>query len=185
MLSLLTALEASAVSSESILRVLRKCPIQRAITQHQPDVIEHHARFMRRRERLDSVRAVLPTHGETAMHSRKSTSQTRLFALLTVLACTFGPGIAAAASPIHTLVPARLVRFADLNLADAKDIVTLYNRIRDAARAVCLDDSFTGDPAHAKNLRLCIDAVVEQAIRDIDRPALTALHHRKMTRAAG
>jgi UrcA family protein len=83
------------------------------------------------------------------------------------------------------VVASRVVRFADLDLANAKDVVTLYRRIGWAAHFVCLDNAFVSDAASAMSMRLCVAAATEQAISDINRPTLTALHHSKTTRVPG
>jgi UrcA family protein len=81
-------------------------------------------------------------------------------------------------------VPSRVVRFADLNLASEKDVATLYHRIQQAARLVCSSDLFMSEPSRVRKLELCIDATVERAIGDVNRPPLTALH-RKTPHLAG
>jgi UrcA family protein len=78
-----------------------------------------------------------------------------------------------------------VVRFADLDLANAKDLAILYRRIAWAAHLVCMDDAFVSDAANTRSMRLCVAAATEQAIGDINRPALTALHHSKATRVPG
>jgi UrcA family protein len=82
-------------------------------------------------------------------------------------------------------VPSRAVRFADLNLASDKDVATLYHRIQWAARLVCLDATFMSDPLRVKKLELCIDATVERAIGNVNRPLLTALHRSRTGHVAG
>jgi UrcA family protein len=77
------------------------------------------------------------------------------------------------------------VRFADLNLASEKDVATLYRRIQWAARLVCLDATFMSDPLRIRKVELCIDATVERAIGDVNRPLLTTLHRSKTRRGAG
>jgi UrcA family protein len=118
------------------------------------------------------------------MPSQNPIRSTRVFAALAVLACTVATGSATAAPPIRSVVHSMVVRFADLDLAHAKDVATLYSRIEQAARALCLDDSFSPDPSHARNMKLCVDAVMAQAINDINRSPLTALHHSKVRRGA-
>jgi len=117
------------------------------------------------------------------MSSQNYLCSTRAIAAIAALAC--GTGIVAAAPPTGSHVPSRAVRFADLNLASEKDVATLYHRIQWAARLVCLDATFMSDPARVRKLELCIDATVERAIGDVNRPPLTALHRSKTSHAVG
>jgi UrcA family protein len=60
------------------------------------------------------------------------------------------------------------VRFADLNLAVTQDVAELYRRIEYTARKVCRE--------HVRDREECTRRAVTNAIRKIDRPALTAFH---------
>jgi UrcA family protein len=106
-----------------------------------------------------------------------------VIAAITALAC--GTGFVAASPPTRSHVPSRVVRFAELNLASEKDVATLYHRIQWAARLVCLDATFMSDPARVRKVELCIEATVERAIGDANRPLLTALHRSKARHRAG
>lgn len=64
------------------------------------------------------------------------------------------------------------VRFADLNLAAAKDVAELYRRIEYAARKVCME--------HTRDREECARRAVSNAVMKIDRPQLTAFHRTKM-----
>ena len=118
------------------------------------------------------------------MKSQNVTRPTRVFATLVLLA--FGAGLATAAplSPAHE--PSTVVSFHDLNLANAKDVATLYLRITRAARWVCQDDTPMRDLARLRRWQECVATTIERAITDANRPALTALHRGKTTtRLAG
>jgi UrcA family protein len=119
------------------------------------------------------------------MNPQKHIRSIRALVALTALACTLGTGLATAAPPMGNDPSSTVVRFADLNLASDRDVATLYERIKQAAREVCRNDAFLSDPMAEWNIRLCIDGTVEKAISDINRPTLTALHRSKTTHVAG
>jgi UrcA family protein len=140
---------------------------------------------MRLRDRLDSVRAV--NHhaiGANAMKSRNVSRPTQVFAPFLLLA--FGAGLATAAPLSPVPQSSTVVRFHDLNLAEAQDVATLHARIARAARWVCRDDTSVVDGAKLKHWRECVDKTIARAINDANRPALTAFHRGKTaTRRAG
>lgn len=117
------------------------------------------------------------------MKSQNVTRPTQVCATLVLLA--FGAGLATAAPPSPTYEQSSVVRFHDLNLANAKDVATLYLRITRAARWVCRDDTSARNVAKLTRWQECVDATVERAISDANRPALTAFHRLKTTRLAG
>ena len=67
------------------------------------------------------------------------------------------------------------VNYADLNLEQPGDVAVLYERIQDAARAVCKDDTLIWG-YHRKALNRCIQRTVDLAVVRVDNTALTALH---------
>lgn len=72
--------------------------------------------------------------------------------------------------------PQATVRYSDLDLSASSGVQTLYHRIKNAAFRVCL----TLTPAHngpsgIENLK-CQRTLVDAAVVDVDKPALTALH---------
>ena len=117
------------------------------------------------------------------MKSQNLIRPTRAFATLVLLAFGAGFAIAAPLSPADE--PSAVVRFHDLNLDNAKDVATLYQRIAWAARWVCRDDTPVRDFAKLRHSQECIDAAIERAITDANRPALTAFHRGKSARLAG
>jgi UrcA family protein len=119
------------------------------------------------------------------MNPQKHLRPMRVLAALTALACTLGTGLTTAAPPMGNVPSSTVVRFADLNLASDKDVATLYERIKQAAREVCRNDAFLSDPAAEWNIRECVVGTVATAISDVNRPALTALHRSKTTHVAG
>ena len=118
------------------------------------------------------------------MKSQNVTRPTQVFAALVLLA--FGARLATAAPPSSAQEPSTVVRFHDLNLANAKDVAILYVRITRAARWVCRDDDRSlRDIPRLQRLQECVDTTIERAIADANRPALTAFHRGKTTRLAG
>ena len=100
------------------------------------------------------------------------------FALCTCL-------VAHGASAAQTRVKTTTVSFADLDLSKAAGAQTLYNRIKVAARRVCGPaDRYTyGAPNNA--FRKCFVAAVADAVAQVDRPSLTALHLEATRTATG
>ena len=64
------------------------------------------------------------------------------------------------------------VRFADLNLAEPKDVAELYRRIEYAARKVCIE--------HVRERDDCARRAIANAVMKIDRDVLTDYHREKL-----
>jgi len=97
--------------------------------------------------------------------------------LYTAISCIMGA--AALCTGVSTSVqaedlPTKTVRFDDLNITETAGAKILYNRIRAAARKVC-DVSIDGDPILRLAAQQCFDKAVDQAVRDVNAPALSAL----------
>ena len=75
------------------------------------------------------------------------------------------------------------VSYADLDLSKPAGAQTLYKRIKKAARVVCgpVDNYTFVTPA--RKFRQCYEKAIADAVAQVDRPSLTALH-RDETRAA-
>lgn len=67
----------------------------------------------------------------------------------------------------------KTVRFNDLDLSTTDGAKTLYNRIRAAARTVCT--SYETDPILRMAGKACIDKAIDNAVRQVNAPALTNL----------
>jgi UrcA family protein len=80
------------------------------------------------------------------------------------------------------------VKFSDVELATAADAENLYKKLRSAARSVC-DDNVGGHRTLEVRTRTekCVNQVLADAVRRIDKPMLSALHETKTskTRNAG
>jgi UrcA family protein len=72
--------------------------------------------------------------------------------------------------------PSVTVRFSDLAMADTANAAKVYRKLRNAAAKVC------GMNRGAESLQMqiaqreCFDAALADAVRKVDRPALTAVH---------
>ena len=77
------------------------------------------------------------------------------------------------------------VSYADLDLSKPAGAQTLYKRIKAAARSVCgPTDRYTySTPSHA--FRQCFDKAIADAVAQVDRPSLTALHREETRTARG
>jgi UrcA family protein len=71
-------------------------------------------------------------------------------------------------------LPQKTVRYADLNIAQPAGAQALYGRISAAAREVC-DRSIGWDPIERLAMRACVDKTIDNAVKKVDEPALSAL----------
>jgi len=78
-------------------------------------------------------------------------------------------------------VPARVVRFDDLNLEQARGVQILYRRIQVAAGAVCGEPVLPGTRFVSPLWKACVADAVQRAVAQVDRPALTAYHEARAT----
>ena len=70
--------------------------------------------------------------------------------------------------------PTKTVRYADLNIAEVAGAKTLYSRIRAAAQEVC-GRSINTDPILRPAMQACVKTAIDNAVKKVDAPALTAL----------
>lgn len=66
------------------------------------------------------------------------------------------------------------VNYRDLNLSTIDGAITLYQRLKGAARTVC-DGPLTGIAAY-QEWRSCYDAAMADAVAKVNNPLLTAVH---------
>jgi UrcA family protein len=102
------------------------------------------------------------------------------FALLVALSHS-APGIAQSPNSVAT-TPSSIVHYEDLDLSDTAGIHKLYVRIQNAAWLVCgqIVPAHNG-PSGIENVH-CRQTLVDAAVAEVNRPALTALHtHKKPT----
>lgn len=75
----------------------------------------------------------------------------------------------------------KTVSYSDLDLSKPAGAKTLYSRIKRAARNVC---SPFESATYRKQWRECMDYAISNAVADVDRPTLAALHAEKGKRTA-
>jgi UrcA family protein len=71
-------------------------------------------------------------------------------------------------------VPAKTVRYPDLDIQTRAGAKILYSRIRAAARDVC-NLSVPGDPILQSAVHTCMDTAIDRAVRKVNAPYLTTL----------
>ena len=100
-------------------------------------------------------------------------------AALAVCTCLVAHG-----APAAQAVKMQAVSYADLDLSKPAGAQTLYKRIKAAARVVC------GPADHysymtPKAFRECFETAIADAVAQVDRPSLTALHRVETRTARG
>lgn len=100
----------------------------------------------------------------------------RWLVAVSALSLGFAAEHALAGSPGET--PVVKVSYADLNLSKRAGAETLYLRIQAAARSVCgsVDSRAL---AEARHVRQCYDDAIEDALKQVNRSGLYAVHKRK------
>jgi UrcA family protein len=77
------------------------------------------------------------------------------------------------------------VSYADLDLSKPAGAQTLYKRIKKAARRVCGPvDNYT-HVTPSRRFRECYEQAIADAVAQVDRPSLTAVHREKTSSARG
>jgi UrcA family protein len=79
-----------------------------------------------------------------------------------------------AAQAADDIPPSKTVKFADLNIHTPEGAKALYQRIRVAAADVC-DASIGSDPVVRQAMRSCVDTAIDDAVKKVNAPYLTAL----------
>ncbi len=93
-------------------------------------------------------------------------------ALASSLACA----MPAFAAPETVATRTTTVSYADLDMATAGGAQTLYTRLKSATRMVCsVEKGFTTISTAMDRLR-CVQSTLDKAVKDVNRPSLTALH---------
>lgn len=82
-----------------------------------------------------------------------------------------------ALSPAHAAdAPALKVKIGDLDLDKPAGVAVLYERLQFAASKICGPESITGSRLSVREQRDCLKSTVDNAVRNIDKPLLTAYH---------
>jgi UrcA family protein len=103
-----------------------------------------------------------------------NTIRTKLYAAVCVLF-----GSAAAGTPWTSAQasepppPTKTVKFADLDIQTVEGAKVLYHRIRLAADQVCQE--LNDDPVLREAAQGCIDKAIDNAVKKVNAPYLTAL----------
>jgi UrcA family protein len=80
-------------------------------------------------------------------------------------------------------LPKETVSYADLDISKPAGAKTLYGRIVTAAKHVCRDSSY-GNLLGMKQERRCTDYAIDNAVKAVGSPALSALRPTTMTHLA-
>jgi UrcA family protein len=80
--------------------------------------------------------------------------------------------------PTRLLIRSVTVRFADLNTSSSQGIRVLYDRIAAAASSVCGPSQSAWDANAHKEWKACCRTTIGDAVSQINRPELTALHQK-------
>jgi UrcA family protein len=96
--------------------------------------------------------------------------------LAAIYLTTLSPHAAAEPKPLFLDAPSIKVSFADLDLSKPAGADTLYKRIKRASRMVCRDSASPSDPKGTRSYRKCYEAAMDNAVRHVGVPTLTALH---------
>ena len=75
------------------------------------------------------------------------------------------------------------VRFTDLDLDKEAGVANLYVRLRNAAEQVCSLGSGPSGLFLSSSQRACVTAALEEAVANVDRPAVTAYHAARASQA--
>lgn len=78
--------------------------------------------------------------------------------------------------------PTIRVSYAELDINKPRGLEVLYSRIQRAAKTVCDVSGAPQELARGRHAKACYKTAVDDAVRQINRPTLTALHRAK-TRA--
>ncbi|MBS0365111.1 MAG: UrcA family protein [Proteobacteria bacterium] len=113
------------------------------------------------------------------MNTARSLGRPALPAILlaaTACAAAVAPTTASAATSADEMRQATMsIRYDDLNLMTPSGATTMYHRLRSAARATCGNPGWT--LAEQADWNRCYRNALDEAVRKVDSPILSALHH--------
>jgi UrcA family protein len=81
--------------------------------------------------------------------------------------------------------PKIVVNYDDLDISHPRGLEELYSRIETAAMTLCDYDRLHKELARQRRPAACYRAAVDDAIRQVNKPTLTALHKTKARTIAG
>jgi len=102
----------------------------------------------------------------------------------TVVATCAAIGALGTAHAASADVPARTVRYSDLNLSTEQGALVLYERIEAAASRVCAADNMLDLDALA-TARVCREQAIAKAVRAVNMPMLASVHAERRGTAKG
>ena len=79
--------------------------------------------------------------------------------------------------------PTMKVSYAELDINKPQGLQALYGRIERAAKIVCGHDHTLQELSRGRHATACYKTAIDDAVRQINRPTLTA-YHRAKTRAS-
>ncbi len=106
------------------------------------------------------------------------------FVALALAGSMFALSISQAAQAGAPAAPALQVKIGDLDLEKPAGVEALYQRLQFAAQKVCGPSSVTGTRISMREQKACVNSAVENAVHQINKPALTAYHESHGDRGA-
>lgn len=106
---------------------------------------------------------------------------------LTVAAALVGPFAAAHADRVGQIdgTPKIVVNYDELDISNPHGLEMLYTRIENAAMSVCGYDRLHKELSRQRRPAACYRAAVDDAIKQVNQPTLTAYHRAKSKSAVG
>jgi len=95
-------------------------------------------------------------------------------AICCILGSAAQGGLSTSAQATDESPPSKTVKYADLNIQTPEGAKVLYQRIRAAAAEVC-DVSVDPDPVFREGTRKCVTTAIDDAVKKVNAPYLTAL----------
>jgi UrcA family protein len=117
---------------------------------------------------------------KTAIKTQMNSTASMLAAGLFALICAASGGNALATEPSQPLT--KIVRYGDLNLDSEQGAKVLYARLRGAARDVCIPLERLG-MTHRQLWQTCFDNAVANAVGQINKTTVSALHIQTVNRS--
>jgi UrcA family protein len=81
--------------------------------------------------------------------------------------------------------PSITISFGELDLSKPQGVEVLYTRIKRAAKSVCGFERSPLTTLRRRQSTSCYESTLEDAVRQVNRPKLTALHRAKTRSAFG
>ena len=101
-------------------------------------------------------------------------TRNKLYTIIFCVLIAAWPCTLAATAGAEESLPSKTVRYSDLDISHPAGAKALYARIRAAARDVCAL-SFAGDSVLHVAAHACVDTAIDNAVRKVNAPELTAL----------